>query len=133
MAEQSRVGLTSIDATVTGPTGVRVTLEFLVDSGAKYTLLPFEVWRQLGLAPTRSMRFQLADLTTIERAISECYIELAEIDGERPRGHTTVMLGESRDVALLGVVTLEGFGLILNPLERSLHRMMQAPLMRTIA
>src|SRR6266508_3136314 len=122
MAEQLRVGLTKIEGTVSGPSGERIRLEFLVDSGARYTLLPQHVWERIGLRPTRTMRFHLADLTTMERGISECYIELPEIDGERPAGHTTVILGQAADVALLGVVTLESFGLILNPLERSIHK-----------
>jgi len=35
----------------------------LIDSGAAYTLLPYEVWRTLGLLPKRAMTFALADGT----------------------------------------------------------------------
>jgi clan AA aspartic protease len=111
------VAITSIEGTVTGPGGARATLEFLVDSGAKYTLLPHSVWTRLGLRPKRRMRFQLADGTTVERAISECHIALREGDG-----HTPVILGEPGDVALLGVVTLEELGLVFYPFDRSLRR-----------
>ena len=41
----------------------------------------------------------------------------------RVGGHTPVILGEPRDDALLGVVTLEEMGLVLNPFERSLQPM----------
>ena len=41
----------------------------------------------------------------------------------RVRGHTPVILGEPRDDALLGVVTLEEMGLVFNPFERSLQPM----------
>ncbi len=133
MAEQARVGLTKIEATVAGASGERISLELLVDSGAQYTLLPTDVWTRLGLEPTRKMRFQLADLTTMERGISECWIELPQVDGERVAGHTTVILGEASDVALLGVVTLESLGLVLNPLERSIHRAAVMPLMLAAA
>lgn len=133
MAEDRRVGLTKIEATVSGPSGEHVSLELLVDSGAQYTLLPKDVWLRLGLKPTRTMRFHLADLSEMERGISECYIEMPEIDGERRAGHTPVILGQGDDVALLGVVTLESLGLILNPLERSIHKAIVMPLMRMTA
>jgi hypothetical protein len=44
-----------------------------------------------------------------------------------------VILGEESDVALLGVVTLESLGLILNPLERSIHKATVMPLMSASA
>jgi predicted aspartyl protease len=116
MADVIRVGLTTIAGTLTGPTGISATLELLIDSGAKYTLVPHDVWTRLGLKPKWRMRFQMADASTIERAISECHIAVAERDG-----HTTVILGEPGDVALLGVVTLEQFGLVFYPFDRSLR------------
>ncbi len=117
MTDALPVGLTSIEATVTGPTGSRADVEFLVDSGAKYTLLPHDVWTRLGLEPKRRMRFVMADGSAIERAISQCHIALPEGDG-----HTPVILGELGDVALLGAVTLEELGLVFYPFDRSLRR-----------
>jgi clan AA aspartic protease len=112
------MGLTYIKATVTGARGKKQTLKFLVDSGAVYTLLPKKVWRQLGLKPKRRMSFVLADGTEIERDISECRIALPQGDG-----HTPVILGEDGDEALLGVITLEMLGLVLNPFNRTLQPM----------
>jgi predicted aspartyl protease len=106
-----------VEGTVTGPLG-QASLEFLVDSGASYTLLPGSTWRSLGLAPKRSARFTLADGTFVERQISECHIALPQGDG-----HTPVILGEPGDEALLGVITLENLGLILNPFNRTLQPM----------
>jgi hypothetical protein len=77
----------------------------------------------------RSQAFNLADGTRIDRAISECLVELPAIAGETPRGHSPVILGEPGDVALLGVVTLENLGLVFNPFDRSLRPMLEAPLM----
>lgn len=128
MAASAFVGLTSIEGIVSGPRGQR-RVTFLIDTGAQYSLLPHDVWTSLGLRPVRSMAFRLADMSRIERAISECEIELPAIEGETPRGHTTVILGEANDVALLGVVTLEGLGLVFNPFDRSLRPMRIAPLM----
>jgi clan AA aspartic protease len=128
MAEQRIwMGVTDVTGVVTGPTGVQVELKFLVDSGATLTVLPKATWKKLGLRPTRSRRFSLANGTTIERQLSECRISL-------PQGETAtpVVLGEGGDVALLGVVTLEELGLMLNPLDRTL-REVEWPLMSIVA
>lgn len=118
---------------MTGPAGEQASLDFLIDTGAQYSLLPYEIWRALHLEPMRVQGFHLANGTRIERSISECLIELPEIDGERPRGHSPVILGQPGDVALLGVVTLENLGLVFNPFDRSLRLMLEAPLMRMSA
>jgi len=111
------MGITYIEGTVTGPGGSR-SLSFLVDSGATYTLLPYDVWQAIGLTSKRSLSFVLADGSQIERQISECHIALSMGDGYSP-----VVLGEPGDDALLGVVTLENLGLVFNPFNRTLHPM----------
>jgi predicted aspartyl protease len=111
------MGITYISGTVTGPKGER-SLEFLVDSGATYSLLPLDVWQTIGLAPKRSVTFSLGDGSKVERQVSECHIALNV--GE---GHSPVILGEQGDEALLGVVTLENLGLVFNPFSRTLHPM----------
>ena len=112
------MGITYVDGTVTGPTDEKMDLHLLVDSGAQYTLVPHDAWQAIGLTPRRSMCFPLADGTQVERQISECLITLPQ--GE---GHTPVILGEPGDEALLGVVTLEELGLMLNPFSRTLQPM----------
>lgn len=117
------MGLTYVQGKVIGPSKKSGRAKFLVDSGAKYTLLPFRTWKAIGLRPKRRLTFTLADGTEIERDISECFIVLPQ--GE---GHTPVIMGEPGDEALLGVITLEELGLVLNPFQRSLQpaRMMLA-------
>jgi predicted aspartyl protease len=112
------MGITYIEGVVTGSTGKQSTVRFLVDSGATYTLLPNEDWKTIGLSPKRSLTFTLSDGTMIERQVSECHISLSE--GE---GHTPVILGEPGDEALLGIITLEILGLVLNPFNRTLQPM----------
>lgn len=112
------MGITYIEGMVTGPTGKQATIRFLVDSGATYTLLPSGNWRAIELSPKRRMTFTLADGSTVEREISECHITLPQ--GE---GHTPVILGEPGDEPLLGIVTLEILGLVLNPFTRTLQPM----------
>jgi clan AA aspartic protease len=112
------MGLTYIEGTVTGPRGKKARLEFLVDSGAMYTLLPWKVWREIELEPAESITCILADGTKVERKVSECHITLPQ--GQR---YTPVLLGEDGDEALLGTVTLEELRLVLNPFTRQLQPM----------
>lgn len=112
------MGITRIEGTVRGPTGKEEPVRLLVDSGATYTLLPQKVWEAIELRPLREHTFTLADGSAITRKVSECYIILPQ--GE---SHTPVILGEVDDEALLGVVTLEILGLILDPFKRILKPM----------
>ena len=112
------MGLTFIEGVLTGPTGAQRTLQFLVDNGAAYSLVPHETWQAIGLSPKKTMTFTLADGSHVERQISECHIAIA---GEE--GHTPVILGEPGDEPLLGVVTLENLGLVLDPFKRELRAM----------
>jgi predicted aspartyl protease len=103
------MGLMFVVGEVRGPHG-RDRVKFLVDSGAKYSLLPYSVWRKIGLEPRRTLTLTLADGTPIQRQVSECEFVLPQ-----GRAHAPAILGESRDRALLGVVTLENLGVMLNP------------------
>jgi aspartyl protease family protein len=112
------MGVTFVEGTVRGSDERTASVRFLVDSGATYTLLPHAVWTAIGLTPKRTVSFALADGTIVDRAVSECHITL-------PLGeaHTPVVLGSPGDEALLGVVTLEILGLVLNPFTRELQPM----------
>ncbi len=112
------MGLTYVRGKVAGARGKKAAVRFLVDSGASYTLLSEKVWKSIGLKPKRKLEFTLADGTSIVRHVSECFISLPQ--GE---GHTPVILGETGDEPLLGVITLEELGLMLNPFNRTLQPM----------
>ena len=112
------MGITCVDGIARGADGQEQTVRFMVDSGAKYTLLPKPVWESLGLTPSRELTFVLADGATVERGVSECYLILPQ-----GQSHSPVILGEDDDAALLGVVTLEILGLVLNPFNRTLQPM----------
>jgi hypothetical protein len=64
------------------------------------------------------MRFALVDGTRIRRRLSDCRFSYRGIDVPSP-----VVLGERRDAPLLGTVTLEALGLVLNPFDRTLRPM----------
>jgi clan AA aspartic protease len=112
------MGITKVAAKLQSETSEPIEVDFLVDSGAVYSVVPRKVWKKLGLKPKRRLRFALADGTTIERGVSECRFNLSGVDGVSP-----VVLGEGKDVALLGVVTLETLGLVFNPFDRTLKPM----------
>jgi clan AA aspartic protease len=112
------MGISYIQGKVKGPLDKQAIVKFLIDSGATYSVLPKAVWKAIGLKAKRKMVFTLADGTAINRQVSEVYIKLPQ--GE---AHTPVILGEGKDQALLGVVTLEILGLVFNPFDRTLQPM----------
>lgn len=93
----------------------KVDVDFLVDSGAVYSLAPATTLRRLGLRPERSETFTLADGTKVKRKVGEAYFE---INGRR--GTAPVIFGEKGDEPLLGMTTLEILGLVLDPFKRRL-------------
>ena len=64
------MGLTFVEATVTGSTDKQRHVPFSVDSGASYTLLPLDVWHDLGLEPKRKVTFVPVSRTHIGRRVS---------------------------------------------------------------
>ncbi|OFZ79394.1 MAG: aspartyl protease [Bdellovibrionales bacterium RIFOXYD1_FULL_53_11] len=110
------MGLLYIQGTVTGPTGEQDTLQFLLDTGVIYTVLPLETWRKIRLKPQRSICCRLSDGTVLARKVAECHIRVTQ--GNRS---TPVVLGEQNDEALLGMVTLEELGMVMNILTRRIQ------------
>jgi predicted aspartyl protease len=112
------MGVTFVAVRVYRDRGPASVVRFLVDSGATYTVLPWRTWRRLGLRPRRTIELTLADGTVVRRRVSDCRFLFRGIDAPSP-----VVLGERNDAALLGIVTLENLGLVLNPFERTLTPM----------
>ena len=112
------MGMTDITLTVIShrdPTK-KSRVNFLVDSGASYTSLPAQVVKELDIKPKFEETFSLADASTIKRKIGNALV--------RWRGRevaTPVILGERGDSALLGAITLESLGVVLDPLKRQLR------------
>lgn len=90
--------------------------EFLVDSGAHYTVLPAEVVRKLHLKPSYKQDFSLADGRKVSRNIGS-----AVINFEGKELAVPVVLGEKDDSPLLGITTLKSFGLMLDPFKRRIY------------
>jgi len=111
------MGMTYVHATVGRPDrrSRSLNVRFLVDTGAVYTVLPEKIWRSLKLKPQRTVEFTLADGTAITRGVSECRFTIEGQSATSP-----VVLGQQEDSPLLGAVTLETVGLMVNPLNREL-------------
>ena len=112
------MGLTYIRATVVNPAKPRrsTRLKFLVDSGALYSVVPSTVLRRLGIKSGSSRTFILADGTEVKRLIGQA---LFRINGDE--GASPVIFGEEGDSVLLGSVSLEALGFMLDPLKRELR------------
>ena len=112
------MGLTYIRASIANPARPRRTakLKFLVDSGALYSVVPAAVLRRLGIKPGRSKSFILADGSEVKRSLGQ---DLFRLNGEEAA--SPVIFGAAGDSVLLGSVSLEALGLILDPLKRELR------------
>jgi hypothetical protein len=89
------------------------TLEFLVDSGAIYSVVSTPLPEKPGIKPISEHEFRLADGSAIirEKGIALYNERIGEAD---------VIFGESGDGNLPGAFTLEALGLALDPLRREL-------------
>jgi clan AA aspartic protease len=95
-----------------------IDVEFLIDSGAVYSLVPAAQLKTLGIKPYKILDFTLADGSKMTRRVGDAYFEYNGEGGAAP-----VIFGEEGDEPLLGVTTLESLGLVLNPFKRELYPM----------
>ena len=114
------MGITNVRATVGNPADLnrKLDVEFLVDSGATYSLVPAEILYSLGIEPHSSREFILGNGEVVRRKMGTAMFEYR---GER--GDSLVIFGEPGDAPLMGATTLEGFGFILDPFLRELKPM----------
>lgn len=88
----------------------------LVDSGAICSVVPSSILRKLGVKPHSRQVFTLADGSHVTQRKGDL---LFRLDGSQ--GMAPVIFGEKDDSTLLGVVSLEALGLILDSLKRELR------------
>lgn len=100
--------------TLIGPQG-EMTLDALVDTGASYTWVPRDVLEGLGMRPSFRRPFVLADGRAIDYDMIEALIR---VNGETRT--SPVIFGDPGTEPLLGVVTLEIFGLGVDPVNQEL-------------
>jgi len=117
----SRVGVTFTGIKVSNPRRpdlVPVEIEFLIDTGAIYSVVPASVLEALGIPRLERQVFTLADGTHQAYDIGEAFFKLGT------RGRTSQVVFAPEGVTpLLGAFTLESLGLMVNPVTRELMPM----------
>jgi len=84
-------------------------VEALVDTGSELTWLPSDVLTNIGITPRRKRTFQTATKQSVQRDVGYAIL--------RSEGYETadeVVFAEPGDMTLLGVRTLEGFGVLVD-------------------
>jgi clan AA aspartic protease len=92
----------------------RVT-DVLVDTGSDHTWIPRAVLEELGIARERTQRMRLADGRILERDIG---FAIVHVEGRSTTDD--VVFAEPGDLVLLGVRSLEGLNLRVDPSTRRL-------------
>lgn len=112
------MGLTVLEIEVGNPAKPDTTekVEFLIDSGAIYSVVPRRILKKLGIKPIVKQEFRLANG---EKIIRDKGIALFRY--QHRVGGADVIFEEPEDSILLGAFTLEALGLALDPLKRELR------------
>ena len=84
-------------------------VEALVDTGSELTWLPAEMLKRVGITPRRKMVFATATQQHVEREVG-----YAILSAEGYETNDDVVFAEPGDMTLLGVRTLEGFGVMVD-------------------
>ncbi len=87
-------------------------VEAMVDSGAAYTVLPASILEDVGVEPHEDRGFVLADGGRLERGFGRTWLSL---DGRQEV--SPVVFWDEDSLPLLGAVTLEIFGLCIDPVN----------------
>lgn len=112
------MGMTTVKIEISNPVNPNKgeTVEFLVDSGAIYSVVPTKILKRLGIKPLAEETYRMADGTKIVRKKGGAIFRY----GTRI-GFADVIFGQTGDSELLGVTALESMGLSLDPLRRQLN------------
>ena len=110
------MGTFNVQLEIGDPDGQRYeTVEAMVDSGAAYTFMPPSLLTELGVQPNRSLTFELADGTHIERELGQTWIKMNGYQLVSP-----VVFGDENVTPLLGAVTLQMFSLGIDTVNERL-------------
>jgi len=90
-------------------------VDAVVDTGSTYTLVPRSLLQRLGVEVQERRPFLLADEREVEYDVGHAQVRL-----EERRGFTVVIFGDEGAAPLLGAVTLEEFGLSVDPVRQRL-------------
>jgi predicted aspartyl protease len=112
------MGLTHVEIEVANPADPKskVRVRLLVDSGATLSVISGTLLRRLGIRPHSKRSFIMANGEKIERQVGN-----ADFLFQGQHGASPVIFGKPGDSDLLGIVTLEALGFILDPIRRELR------------
>ena len=91
------------------------TVEALVDTGSELTWLPEELLTTIGITPRREKLFQTAIGQRLRRSIGYAIIACDNFET-----NDEIVFAQPGDMTLLGVRTLEGFGVLADPIAHRL-------------
>lgn len=114
------MGATHVTVKVKHPTDPSRSWEgrFLVDTGAIESVVPASVLNRVGLTPKATRRYELADGTERDFAVTTGDLEvLGEIVG------TTIVFGSDDAEPLLGCTALESAGFEVDPRSQTLRKL----------
>ena len=110
------MGTVKVTIGVGDPLGQQfLDLEVTVDTGSTFTAVPREMLERLGVPVVRSAQSELADGSSAPVDIGRTIIRL-----EGQEFPTPVIFAEEGEPSLLGVVTLEGALLAVDPVAKRL-------------
>jgi len=92
-------------------------LKLLVDTGSTYTWIKRDKLEKLDVKPMSKWKFKTIEGKIIEREIGEVPIECLN-----ERATTIVVFAEDEDAEVLGVYSLEGLRLEVDPTTKQLRR-----------
>jgi predicted aspartyl protease len=116
-SENETMGITQVKAIVFNllVPSQQVEIEFLVDSGADYTVIPRGILASLNITAHSERTFTLTDGRQITWPVGNARFAI----GSR-QGASVVVFGQDDTPALCGIATLEELGLGLDPVHREL-------------
>ena len=94
-----------------------IETELIVDTGSTYTWVRKERLEMISVKPTGLKRFGTIEGKTIKREVSETIIECLGESATR-----IVVFAEKGDAEVMGVDTLEGLGLEVDPVTKQLRK-----------
>ncbi|MEM3546174.1 MAG: aspartyl protease family protein [Candidatus Bathyarchaeia archaeon] len=104
------MGYVRVRGFVGAPEKLRVEeVDFLVDTGAYYTVLPPKLTESLAIRPVAKTELLTADKRRVEAYLSYAYIKIGERNGILP-----VAIMEAPE-PMLGVTAMEGLGIKVDP------------------